>query len=353
MLPRETKPKTKAKAKKTKPETEPPAIEEPDGLILDGPDLISGDDQQDVPSLSPSSNPWGDSERKEDEFTGRDGESRRSILTLAIPNDKDSPGYGMLCLDKKNFTLAPEELFDCVILDRIMPNIAQLPFNESKNKPAWECITGYSFNGLNPSPWPNGNFCEDCLNTDGVPYFQCSIDPPFDRDDPTPLATESGIIPGTKIKGVGECLWARWARTLQPKVRKAYGIKNADAKPYCDKHIIFIGWHQKYEALFVSYFKRTSYPSARAFLGSCNRGMGDNAKSLPFHNFIAQISVQKKGTYFIPKIVNTGGWSDPTLMKPVVEFFNENRKKFVRNLLVTYSELMKKDKDVMDFPPKN
>lgn len=321
--------------------------------LLDG-DLLPPDDLPKPPPISGDENPWADSKREEDEYSDSDGASRTRIYTLTIPNDDEAKGYGHLCLDTKNFSLAPQKSFECVVIYRIKPNIMNVPFNESRGLKSYERTTGYSLTGKHPTPDSQGNFCPECLNSDDVPFFQCSITPPYTKDKKTtPLSIESGVIPGTKIKGVGECPKGRWGNTLPAKVRKEYGIRSERAKPMCDKHIILFAWHLDYDVLFNGYFKRTSLPFATEFLASCTRGMGDDATQYPFHAFIARIEVEKVESYFIPKIINTNKWSDRRKIEPIVEYFKENKSRFVRNMMLVWEEMKNKDAKAEEFPPED
>lgn len=336
--------------KKTREDREEQVIDEIEGDdLLDG-DMLPPDTEEtdDLPAPPPmpteEDNPWAGETRKKDEYSDRDGEQRTRSYTLSIPNDEDAEGRGMLCLDVKNMSLAPQESFECVVIERIMPNIYSVPFNEAKHLKSYEKTIGYSLDGLHPTPDSNGNVCEECLNKDGIPFLYCSIEPPYNPDKkPTPLLTDKGKLPGTKIAAQGECPWGRWGNTLEAKARKEWGIKNPKAKPSCDAHIIMFIWHLGYDVLFTAYHKRTSLPNAKDFVASCTRGMGDNAVEYPFHAFVARYTVIKQDKYFIPKITNTGQWSDRKRIEPVVEYFNANRDSFIKNMMLVWEEQRKKD----------
>lgn len=309
--------------------------------------------------------PWDNSEVDDDD--DRDGEPSKRIYTLSVPNEEEvngrpNPGYRKLCLDSKKWTFPPEDKTECVVLSRIFPNIYQVPFNESKGMEPWEKMLGYSFDGIQPAVNLGGDCFEECCNVynDDMPYLNCSIEPPYDPSKKNKAvaldnAVGSLVIPGSKktLAAEGECPKGRWSNTLDAKTRKLYGIKSDKAPPMCDKHIIFFCWHLKFEVAFAAYFKRTSYASARAFLSSRTRGLGDNQKKYPFRAFLAQISVEKEGRYARMRIDNTGEWSDPDIVTPAYNYFDENRSKFVKNLALVLEDMKKKaDKD-MEFPPED
>lgn len=53
------------------------------------------------------------------------------------------------------------------------------------------------------------------------------------------------------------------------------------------------------------------------------------------------------------RIDNTGEWSDPDIVTPAYNYFDENRSKFVKNLALVLEDMKKKaDKD-MEFPPED
>ena len=330
-----------------------------DGVELEDNDVTEGEELPPLPSAAES--PWGDEE--DDVDKDRDGEGRTRIFTLSVPNEEErdgriNPGYKKLCLDPKNFTLDPEDFIDCIVLDRIYPNMFQVPYAESKGLEPWQKMLGYSFDGDHPSVNKGGELFDQCIGPDDVPFFLCSCEPPYDpskKNLHTPLADDAGKlkIPGNKktITAAGECPWGRWANTLDAKTRKKFGIRSDKAKPQCDKHIIFFLWHLRYEVLFTAYFKRTSYPSARIFLQSLTKGFGDKRKKFPPRAFIARISLEKKGIYATSKIQNTNQWSDPDQVKPIHDYFKENRPKFVKNLAVVLEERKQKAIEAGEFPP--
>lgn len=325
----------------------------------------TGEEEVDSPPISTVKSPWDDTPA--DDEDPRDGEPSKRIYTLSVPNEetidgKTNIGYQQLCLDPKKFTLPPEKVIECVVLARIFPNIFQVPYNESKGMKAWDKMLGYSFDGLHPSVNLAGECFEECLNVhnDDIPYLLCSIEPPYDpskKSKITPLSKEKGSldIPKSKksLAAEGECPKGRWANTLDVKIRKMYGIKTDKAPPMCDRHIIFFSWHLRYEVVFASYFKRTSYASARAFTASRIRGVGESARKFPFRAFVANISVEKEKNYARSRIDNTGEWSDPSIVEPAFNYFEENKNRFVKNLALVLEDRKKKDAEAMEFPPED
>jgi len=74
-----------------------------------------------------------------------------------------------------------------------------------------------------------------------------------------------------------------------------------------------------------------------AFIASFRRANHED----PLRRFVAEITVKKESTYAIPQIRNTGEEADYAQVKPVWDYFNENKQKFVRNESLTMEELRK------------
>jgi hypothetical protein len=347
----------------SKKERETASIDDIEDAVSEEP-IDTGEEEDRLPPHPVVKSPWDNAEP--DEADPRDGEPSKRIYTLSVPNEeevggKTNPGYQLLCLDAKKFTLPPEKMIECVVLARIFPNIFQVPYTESRSMKPWEKMLGYSFTGLHPSVNLAGECFEECTNVhnNDIPYYLCSIEPPYDPSKKSrivSLSQDKGElkVPKSKkaLKAEGECPKGRWANTLDVKTRKLYGIKTDKAPPMCDKHIIFFSWHLKYEVVFASYFKRTSYPSAKTFLSTRIRGVGEGAKEYPFRAFVANISVEKEKSYARSRIDNTGEWSDPSVVEPAFNYFMENKNRFVKDLALVLEDMKKKHDAEMEFPPK-
>jgi len=305
---------------------------------------------EDIPAPPDSDDPWAGEERKQDKFSDRDGEAKVKLYTLSIPNEpvvggNPNPGFRKLCLDR-DMAIEPRDHIRAVVLDRIMPNIAQVPYKEAKKIPKdepWRKYLGYSFDGVAPSADKEGVFFRKCLDVDGNPFKSCSLNPGFDSDG----------SPRVKELGDGECPWGRWTNSLTESDREKYKIKDDDAPPMCNNNILLYCWDLDISVPFVAYFKVTTIGYAKDFLASCTRGLGEEQKQYPFYAFEVLFSVVDKGEYATAKIVNTNKFSNPGRIKPVVSWFNENRELMVRNVAVQMGELKKKAEDAGDFKPED
>jgi hypothetical protein len=332
---------------------------EPAGMSddLDG-DILAPNRKKDEPETV--SNPWDNEEAEKDRFSGRDQEQGRELYNLSIPNNEvfddgsDNPGYHRLCLDKKQ-TIPPSDLIRSVVLARLRPNIAQLPYNESKGMPAYEKMIGYSFDGISPTPDSTGKYMDQCCGPDETPFACCSIAPDWDGGEPTPtalLTTERTVTPkdfdylkkGSKIKTKGECPWGRWGNGMIDKDLKKFNMR-ATAKPTCIENIIFLHYHLDLGIYFNSYWKVMSKKSADAFITSFKLGN----KEQPLRRYIAEITVKAESTYVVPFIQNTREEADYALIKPVWDYFQENQDKFIRNTALVMEELRQKDIDAVNF----
>ncbi len=294
--------------------------------------------------------PWAGEKRTEDEYSERDGEARVRIYSLSIPNKptKDgnpNPGFRRLCLDQ-DYAIAPRDVIRCVVLHRTLPKLAQIEYKAAEKLPKdepWRKYLGYSMSGLTPTPDSQGVCFPMCIGPDKKPWKGCSIQSRF----------EDGEVQEETL-GDGECPHGRWGNSMIEAERTKYNLTDKSA-PRCNDQVILYCWDLDLMIPFIGYFKVTSISSARDFIASCSRSIGGETKEYPFYAFVAQIVIEDKGQYVIPKIVNTNQFTEPSKIKPIVNWFAENKDKLVRNLSLQMEEAKKKkaEKDsAADFNPK-
>ncbi len=284
-----------------------------------------------------STDPWSGEKRKEDEFSDRDGEARVKLYTLSIPNEplkkgNPNPGFRRLCLDQDG-AIAPRDVIRCIVIDRTLPKLAQVPYKEGKKLPKdepWRKYLGYSRDGLSPTPDSQGNFMPMCVGPDSKPWTKCSLPSIFKDGEVQEIPLEEG-----------ECPRGRWGNSMVDIDRTKFKVDITDS-PKCDDQIILYLWDLDMMIPFVAYFKIMSYASARDFLASCTRSIGGEKKEYPFYSFVAQISIEDKAEYVIPNIINTNQFTEPAKVKPIINWFDDNRDKLVRNLSVQMEEMKKK-----------
>jgi hypothetical protein len=304
-------------------------------------------DSPEVAAPKPGDDPWAGEEREKDE---RDGEPRVKIYNLSIPNkatrnEKPNPGYHKLCLDQ-DFAIEPRDIIRCIVLDRTFPRVAQVPFKKQKDLPQdqpWLKYLGYSFDGHVPSPDSEGKYMKMCLNGD-VCWKQCSL----------PSRFEDGEVQVTPLAD-GECPHGRWGNTLPADIQTKFKVDD-ETPPRCNDQIVFYCWDLDIMIPFRAFFKITSIGYARDFIASCSRGMGDDIHQYPFYAFEAQIMVEDKGEYSIPKIINTNKFTQPATVKPIVAWLKQHRQIVVRNLSLQMEEFRKnkeKKDAATDFNPKD
>jgi hypothetical protein len=302
-----------------------------------------------APKAGEGDDPWAGEGRAQDEFSDRDGEARVRIYSLSIPNKptKDGNpnlGFRRLCLDK-DYAIAPRDVIRCVVLHRTLPKLAQIPYKEAEKLPKdepWRKYLGYSMNGISPSPDSQGNCFSMCVGPDKKSWAQCS----------SPSVFKDGEVVEVPLED-GECPWGRWGNSMIDADRTRFKIANTDT-PECNDQVVLYCWDLDLMIPFIAYFKITSISSARDFIASCSRNIGGEVKEYPFYAFVAQIIIDDKGQYVVPKIVNTNQYTEPAKIKPIIGWFVENKEKFVRNLSLQMEDAKKKkaEKDsAADFNP--
>ena len=281
------------------------------------------------PMQSDETDPWKAQSRKSDEFSETDGEPRVKLYTLSIPNktkigDRDNPGFRKLCLDKK-LTIEPRELIRCIVLERVKPKISVVPFKTAEqlsNDEPWKKYLGYSFDGKKPTPDSAGFYFPRCMCSKDSPFSICSLPSKFEKG--------GGDVIVEDLKD-GECPWGRWPNTLPTETLIRFKIK--EETPSCNDNIIFYCYDLDILVPFRIFFKVTSANTAKEFIRSCTKGIGDEAVKYPWYAFEAQITVEDHGNYAIPKILNTGKFTTPSKIQPIITWFNTNRPSLVKNLI--------------------
>jgi len=335
-------------------------------------DDLAGDilkQPEDIPGVILTTNPWDSEEVKNDVYDRRDSEVTRNIFTLTIPNNQylengqENPGYHKLCIGRDYSQFQPEDSIECVVLKRVRPNIESVPYNESRGLEPWERTVGYSLDGIRPTPNAKGEYFQSCIDPfTSKPYAMCSQATEFNKRERVvkSLDTDTSVITNkdysylpkeTKIECCGECPRARWGNTMTAEDRKKYGIRSVETKPSCDEHILMYCWHLTRKLLFVVYYKRASLSKADSFLAGFKRSSGPTGKKgIPLYRYISLLSVEVVSAYVIPVITNTGKESDYSVMKPVVEWFEERESEFIRNQALVLQEMKEKSDKDTEFP---
>lgn len=327
--------------------------DERSGKSIDQMEAEAGTVEDTVEAPPSPDDPWAGQARKKDEYSDRDAKPRVKIYTLGIPNKpmKDgavNPAYRRLCLDSK-LAIAPRDLIRCIVFHRTYPNIAQIPYKEQSKDEPWKNYLGYSMDGIKPTPDSTGKFMKFCsqdvaknLDTGEMgwkesPFLMCSQPTVFKDGEPQETSLD-----------VRECPWGRWGNSMSLADREKYKIK-ADTRPLCNDHIILYCWDLDIMVPFRAYFKVTSLGSARDFLGSCSRGVGDDITKYPFYAFEAQITVEDHDEYATAKIMNTNKFTDPNRISPIVNWFEANKDIFVQNTAVQMEDMKNKAEKAGEF----
>jgi hypothetical protein len=302
---------------------------------------------------------WG--EREEDSFSEDDREQSVTLYRLGIGNDPGEPEainpmYRKLCLDRDG-KIEPRKLIRAIVLERRRPRTAQVAFKNRDKLPADDPFAkyiGHSHDGKRPAMDVDGNFLKLCACNEGVPFARCSSRSTF--DDGEVVVKELGVDEftferdGVSVKGIGECCWGRWGNSMTESDREKYGIPE-DEGPKCPESIAMYFWDLDKLIPFVGYFKVSSLRTAEGFLSSCVEGVGSDAKKLPWHAFECHITVQDKGNYAIPSLMNTLKKTEKNEVAPIVKWWESKRGGLIRPLSDIICDFKKKKKKEEEFDP--